>query len=266
MAIPNRQEFLGQVEQLIVRRFPLVKLERNDADFALRLNGHWTHLENLYRVSVAETDPQVFSDQLSHAVDRWVVELLRAAEGQPDQSATFEELRPRIYPVMLSKGPRDVTGLPLVSQQILEGLAVGYAVDSKSTIAYIPTAVFAGWGISMEDLHAAAMENLVARSETLAAHAAQDEDGRVNLILIQTMDGYDASRILLPGLHDHLREHLGSPFLAGIPNRDILVCFRDEPKMVRQLRSQIAQDYQTMPHQVTDEMFLVTRDGIAPYG
>ena len=38
----------------------------------------------------------------------------------------------------------------------------------------------------------------------MSAHAAQDEDGRINLILFQTMDGYDASRILLPTLHERL--------------------------------------------------------------
>jgi uncharacterized protein YtpQ (UPF0354 family) len=79
------------------------------------------------------------------------------------------------------------------------------------------------------------------------------------------MDGYDASRILLPGLHDHLCPHLGSPFVAGIPNRDILVCFRDQPQNVARVRGQIRHDYQTMPHQVTERLFLVTADGIAPY-
>lgn len=266
MAKPSRSEFLQHVQRLIAQRFPLVKLESSDSEFALRINGHWTNLENLYRLSVVETDPNVFTDQLSHTVDRWVIELLRAAEGQPDHSATFEELRERIFPVVLSKSPRDVAGLPMVSQQILDGLAVGYALDSKNTLAYVPKTIFGTWGITLDELHETAMANLVARSETLAAHAAQDDDGRVNLILIQTMDGYDASRILLPGLHDHLREHLGSPFVAGIPNRDILVCFRDEPKMVERLRQQVADDYRTMPHQVTDQLFLVTRDGIAPYG
>jgi uncharacterized protein YtpQ (UPF0354 family) len=100
----------------------------------------------------------------------------------------------------------------------------------------------------------------------MAAHAAQDEDGKINLILFQTMDGYDASRILLPTLHDRLREHLGSPFAAGIPNRDILLCFRNDDETVARLREQIADDYRKMPHQVTDKLLLVTADGIALRG
>jgi len=34
--------------------------------------------------------------------------------------------------------------------------------------------------------------------------------------------------------------------------------------MVERLKQQIADDYQQMPHQVTDQLFLVTADGIAP--
>ena len=84
------------------------------------------------------------------------------------------------------------------------------------------------------------------------------------MILFQTMDGYDASRILLPTLHDRLREHLGSPFAAGIPNRDILLCFRDDEETVSRLKAQIAEDFRRMPHQVTDQLLLITPDGIAP--
>jgi hypothetical protein len=79
------------------------------------------------------------------------------------------------------------------------------------------------------------------------------------------MDGFDASRLLLPTLHDRLREHLGSPFVAGIPNRDILLCFRDDDETVQRLREQIDADYKKMPHPITDHLLLVTPDGIAPH-
>ena len=82
--------------------------------------------------------------------------------------------------------------------------------------------------------------------------------------LYSELQGFDASRVLLPTLHDRLREYLGSPFAAGIPNRDILLCFRNEPEVVDNLRKQIATDYQNMPHQVTDKLLLVTQDGLAP--
>ena len=163
-----------------------------------------------------------------------MVELLRAAEGTPDQAASFEELKERILPMVVrtaedGSAPSPTGRLAAAGR----GLNVAYAIDNDRTIAYISKARFEQWGVSMEELHETAIDNLVARSEAIAAHAAQDEDGQVNLILFQTMDGYDASRMLLPTLHERLREHLGSPFAAGIPNRDILLCFRNDDETDR---------------------------------
>ena len=92
-------------------------------------------------------------------------------------------------------------------------------------------------------------------SQQLAADAAQDETGQVNLILFQKGDGYDSSRLMLPTLHERLREHLGSPFLAAIPNRDILICIRHDSQILASVRSQVAQDFRTMPRQITERLF-----------
>jgi uncharacterized protein YtpQ (UPF0354 family) len=151
----------------------------------------------------------------------------------------------------------------MVSEPLVGDLIICYAVDNDRTIAYIPQPHFQKWGVSLEEIHETAIDNLVTRSEAINAHAAQDEAGEINLILFQTMDGYDAARVLLPTLHERLREHLGSPFVAGIPNRDILLCFRNDDKTVNKLRKQIADDNKQMPHPVTEKLLLVTADGIA---
>ena len=267
----SREQFATRVMEIIRERFPLVKIAPGDEGFSVSVNGAVAPLENLYRVSI------LHPDDTKHHVERWAVELLRAAEGTPDAGANYEDVKDRILPMLLRArdesaehatdeegNEENAPGRGVVSQPLVEGLTIAYAIDQDRTIAYISKSRFEKWGVTLEQLHQTAIENLSARSESIAAHAAQDENGRVNLILFQTMDGYDASRILLPTLHDRLREHLGSPFAAGIPNRDILLCFRDEPETVSRLRQQIAEDYQRMPHQVTDRLLLVTPDGIAP--
>ena len=190
-----------------------------------------------------------------------MVELLRAAEGSPDQTAGFEDVKARIMPMILCETATDQEGA-MVSQPLLPGLRVAYALDNDRTIAYIPQPVFQGWGITMDELHEAALQNLVERSREIGGQAAQDEDGVVNLVILQTLDGYDASRILLPSLHERLRRFLGTPFAAGIPNRDILLCFRNDDDMVSRLEKQIRADYHQMPHQIADQIFLVTADGL----
>jgi uncharacterized protein YtpQ (UPF0354 family) len=255
----KREQFAQQVIEMVRARFPLVKIARAEQPFAVRVNGHVASLENLYRMS------RLTPDDIKYHVERWAVELLRAAEGTPDQGAPLDQIRERILPMILSDAQVESgNAQAMVGQPLVAGLNVVYAIDADRTISYIPKAHFDGWGIAVDDLHEIAIANLVARSEAIAAHAAQDESGRINLILFQTMDGFDASRVLLPTLHDRLREHLGSPFAAGIPNRDILLCFRNDEETLSRIRGQIANDFHSMPHQVTDTLLLVTPDGLAP--
>src|SRR4051812_39891286 len=91
----NREQFVEQVLRIIPERFPLVKLARGDEAFSLRVNGHVAPLENIYRAV------NLRPEEMRHIVERWVVELLRAAEGTPDRNGSFDELRDRIYPMIL---------------------------------------------------------------------------------------------------------------------------------------------------------------------
>jgi hypothetical protein len=259
MSAVSRERFVEQVMQVVMARFPLVKMARGDESFSLRVNGHPASLENLYRLATLRPEDS------KHHIERWMVELLRASEGTPDHAANFEEIKDRILPMILSEAATDLHPAAMVTQPLVSELLVAYAVDNDRTIAYIPRRHFDAWKITPEELHETAIQNLVTRSEAINAHAAQDEDGKINLILFQTMDGYDAARLLLPTLHDRLREHLGSPFAAGIPNRDILLCFRNDEQTLDRLRTQIQTDNKTMPHPVTDKLLLVTPDGIAPH-
>jgi len=256
MATPSREQFIERAVQRTREKFPLVKMTRHaDQPFSLSINGNVASLENLYRLS------SLRPDELDHHIDRWIVELLRAAEGTPDEKAPFDEVKDRIFPVIL---PATQQAVSAIFQPLVDGLVVAYAIDHDRTIAYIPPALFSKWKKPLDVIHETAIANLTARSDAIQAHAAEDEDGKINLVLFQTMDGYDASRVLLPSLHGRLREYLGSPFAAAIPNRDILLCFRDDAETVDRLKGQIKDDYLQMPHQITDKLLLVTADGIAP--
>jgi uncharacterized protein YtpQ (UPF0354 family) len=153
----------------------------------------------------------------------------------------------------------------MLGQMLVDGLYVTYVVDGDRTIAHIPEQAFDKWKIELDIVHDRAIENLMTRSTELAADAARDEQGNTNLVLFQVGDGYDSSRLLLPTLHERLRGILGSPFLAAIPNRDILICIRKDAEILASVKKQIAQDYRTMPRQITEQLILVTADGLAPF-
>ena len=266
MSTPSREEFVAQVIEAVTRKFPLMTVQPAEEDFAVRIKarkergpGHLASLENLYRM--AQLDPA----DITHHIERWAVELIRASEGHPDEDGPFEGVKERIMPMILPSQFCDDAYETVISEPLIEGLRVAYAIDSDRTISYISRKLFDTWNLTMEDLHDTAIENLTKASEEMHANVAQDEEGRISLIILSRRDGYDASRILLPTLHDRLCEHLGSPFIAGIPHRDILLCFRGDKETVDRLWPQISEDYQKMPHQVTDQLLLVTPDGVAPY-
>ncbi len=274
----TRELFAQTVIDRVRQRFPLVKIARARQPFSVRVNGHVASLENLYRIW------RLKPEELQHQIERWAVELLRASEGSPDREADFDQVADRLLPMVLpceeGREPPSPPAHPqatdaasgiappgrldhLATQPLVPGLCIGYVIDGDRTISYVPWSALKRWHVDIERLHERAIGNLVDRSESMNAHAAQDESGRINLILFQTLDGFDASRLLLPSLHDRLREHLGSPFVAAVPNRDILLCFRNDGETVDSLRDQINSDFRTMPHQVTNKLLLVTADGIA---
>jgi uncharacterized protein YtpQ (UPF0354 family) len=266
MSTPSREEFVAQVIEAVTRKFPLMNVQAADDDFAVRIKarkergpGHLASLENLYRM--AQLDPE----DITHHIERWAVELIRASEGHPDEEGPFSGVKERIMPMILPSQFCDEAYETVISEPLIEGLRVAYAIDSDRTISYISRKLFDSWRLTMDDLHETAIENLTKASEEMQANVAQDEEGRISLIILSRRDGYDASRILLPTLHERLSEHLGSPFMAAIPHRDILLCFRGDKETVGRLWPQIAEDYQKMPHQVTDQLLLVTPDGLAPY-
>lgn len=259
MASVNREQFVQQVIEVVKDKFPAAKVARADQPFSLKINGQVASLENLYRSAVLQPD------QMTSFIEQWMLEMVRASEGSPDQTARFDELADRVMPVVVPEEAADIAGPGIVSQPYISGLMIAYAIDSQRSLTYISPSMLKRWNMTVDQLHEKALENLVSRSQAIAAHAAQDPDGKINLILFQTMDGFDASRILLPTLHERLREHLGSPFAAAIPNRDILLCFRNDEETVDRLRDQVEKDYQKMPHPVTDHLLLVTADGTAPH-
>lgn len=253
----TREQFARQVIDIVRAKFPLMKIARAEQNFCMRVNGHVASLENLYRIT------RLRPKNVREDVERWAIELLRVGEGMPREDAEFEHLKERILPMLLPETSLEPDLEILVNQPLVAGLRVAYTVDSDKTFSYISQPALERWEMSIDELHELALTNLVSRSEAINAHAANDDTG-IYLILFQTQDGYDASRLLLPTLHDRLREHLGSPFSAGIPNRDILLCFRNDDDTVGKLREQIEKDFQRMPNQVTDKLLLITPDGIAP--
>jgi hypothetical protein len=81
----------------------------------------------------------------------------------------------------------------------------------------------------------------------------------VGLVVVNTSDSFDAARILLPDLRGFFAAQIGSPFFVGIPNRDFLICYsaQTDEKTLKNIRNQIATDYDERPYPLSKNIFIV---------
>ncbi len=118
-----------------------------------------------------------------------------------------------------------------------------------------------GWGIRGAALHKLAPQNLKWLAWPERLEGARQAGGR--LILVNTNDSLDASRLLHPDLHQLLSGPLGSPFYAGVPNVNTLIAFSaGDNSLFEHVLRQIAHDYQTSAYPITPHPFLVTSAGV----
>lgn len=147
--------------------------------------------------------------------------------------------RSRIYPLLR---PAGTPGLPvegLDPQRLMAegvkshaeplvdegpgGLAVVYGIAAGGYDVIVNADHVLSWGVSPTDIQDAALENLAAWSST--APWSDERSGSRRLLSSQSVDGWDASRILLPEVVAHLLAELGggARVLVGLPERRLLV-------------------------------------------
>ena len=103
------------------------------------------------------------------------------------------------------------------------GLPVVYALDAGAFDVIVSGDHLRTWGIGPAELQDAAMGNLIRWSAS--APWTDEISGERRLVSSDTGDGWDAVRILLPDVVDHLTRELGphGRILIGLPERHLLV-------------------------------------------
>src|SRR5688500_15674808 len=97
MSEASREQFLEQLLQHVAEKFPLVRIAPGEPEFSVVMDAHLAPLENLYRTALLRPGHE------NQHTDRWVVELLRVAEGTPDRNGSFEDLKDRILPMIVAE-------------------------------------------------------------------------------------------------------------------------------------------------------------------
>jgi hypothetical protein len=174
------------------------------------------------------------------------------------------KLRAQLLP-MLNQRSRlmslQPSGLPAPFHRPLAGgLVVTYVFDQPETMVYVNARLLemAGApGLTVDELHVLAIENLRTRPQGYEVHGAGDQ----RMIICKDLDGYTACRVLLPELMDEWAGKVNGRLLLGIPNRDFLIGFGDrDPQHVAAMARQVRIDAAKMPRPLTHSL-LVWQDG-----
>jgi hypothetical protein len=108
-----------------------------------------------------------------------------------------------------------------------EGLAVVYAIASSGFDVITNADHLLAWGVTPQQLRDTAFRNLAAWSQKTGW--AEEADGDRKLLSSASGEAWDAGRILLPEVRQHLASSLsggGARVLVGLPDRDLLVASR----------------------------------------
>ncbi len=238
-------------------RFPEQEYEFDSEDGTIRGPDNVIYLSNLRR--------QVMNapDRLDEIVQQFVTGLAFSADDAP-AADRLDAVRELILPALK---PFDYvrTGGPtayVVHRDWIGGVCICYAIQGSKTVRFVLKPDVERGGLPMDDLNDLAMENLVRLEWPRQIEGSGPVGQRV--AIISTRDSLDAARLLHPGLHEFLSPVLGSPFLAGIPDRDTLVVFSSgNRRMYKRITAQLRKDYDRAAYPISPRAFLVTRDGIA---
>jgi len=255
-------------EELLLRKAAnevLEQLRRRhpDQDFAfdekgIRGKNQAIYLGNLYRELQAapkrrETIIKSFVENLSLSAD--------AGMGHE----VWEEVRGHIIPVLKPQEyiKPDSPTQHLLTTEWLVNVLICYVIRSKKFYRFVTPWDVGRWGTDSQTLHDIAMTNLAQLPWPSRMEGSRQKDGG-RVILVDTEDNLASSRILHPDLHRLFSGPLGSPFWAGIPDRDTLVLYSDRRSLKQRIRRRLSKDCQSSAYAITPRPFLVTRDGIAP--
>lgn len=224
----------------------------------LTIDDRLVGLDNLYRaMHQGEEEPRAVFERFIHAY--------LSARQLEEVPLPFEVARhkilPRIHPLEFF---RDRQPDFFAYQPFVNDTVILYMIDLRGAVTPVTTEQLIRWGIGVEEIDQLARENLAVHRPELELKVFHGESGAA--ALFNTGDGYDAARILLSGLHPNLSPELGGDFLVAIPTRDVFVAFPTEPDgFVGRLKKRIEHDFKKLPYPITDDLFLVTLDGVADW-
>jgi uncharacterized protein YtpQ (UPF0354 family) len=245
----------NEVLRLLREKHPDEEFEFDDK--GIRGKHRAVYLGNLYRE--VQAAPRRQDKIIKNFVDG-----LSQAAGANMGYEIWEDAQKQIIPVLKPRDyidPNTPTQHLLVSEWLAD-VVICYVIKSPKFFRFVTGWDVNRWETTADELHQIAIANLSRLPWPKRMEGSRGADGG-RIILIDTNDSLASSRILHPELHRLFSGPLGSPFWAGIPNRNTLVVFSDRRALKQRLSKTLRKDHFSSAYPIIARPFLVTADGIA---
>jgi uncharacterized protein YtpQ (UPF0354 family) len=261
--VMTADQFGAYMEKRLTLYDEIEVLDREGMELRLRVGGADVAADLSNFFSAYSRDPA----QLDIVVENFVKAMLGVL---PDRSASdFAELADRIYPMLK---PLDLLvtvrerKLPMLAyREFLADLLVAYVIDEQRSVAFINEDHLERWGVSVQDLHEQAIENLRLRTLERVDYTVVGE-GEQRLFIFHSGDGYDATRLLLSDVLAGWARELPGHLVIGIPNRDFLIAFSDaNPEILRAVAHQVQADAAQREYGLTEQLFTLAEGVVKEY-
>jgi hypothetical protein len=251
-------EFRDGVLAIVGEEFPGEGFETSADPWVLRRDDAELHLENLKAKCDAAGGLAGCRGVVRDHFAR-IFESLRSVAGP--LPSTWAEAAPTIRPQIAPEEYR--RELEMAHEPFGSGLIVAFVHDGEKSYRFVAREDLERWGVDLATLRATAFENLERASRDIPVGASEGEN---RLLAIELGDGYDATRLLLPGFRRFAAGKLGEPFLAAIPNRDVLVLWSKSasPEFQAQVRAKVEESFRGGAYPLTDRLFEASAAGMTP--
>jgi uncharacterized protein YtpQ (UPF0354 family) len=201
-------------------------------------------LDDAYRQYTSDPDRQ---DEI---VDGLVQEAVRRME-EGNTKRSFSAVRDQLMPML--KRRVDVSRIendPAVTQ--FDDLDVIYAVQGDHYFTVATKEDLARWGQSVDEIDSLALSNLEKKTNANQKLLCEPSGGQ-KLCGWASGDGYDASRMLVPGLRRQIVKELGGPAVYAVPLESVFVALTRNYAPV--IKGKVLQEFTTGKNPLSPELF-----------
>lgn len=255
----GRAQFQSFVLSTLARHLPGEHYEaRSDPD-SISHGEVVLGLQNLYAIYLRDSLSQ--TDLVEMVLEHFQRHRDLVGHGTSGEVPPIDTVRVRLRPQLMPVEYAEQ--IPVFFIPLHPDFHIGIVIDQEQGYGYVRQEDASEWALPSQELLDLAIANLDEASRGMAISSSQ---GPERFLGVELKDGYDAARILLPGLRAFAAEQLGEPFYVAVPNRDFLFLWSTScsPAFHSFARQKIAKDFRAQPYALTGDILQADRSGIRP--